>query len=186
MRIRSTLVSIAIAAAAGGILFGSGSSGATADPPPTWAYVWDGPRVHGAWGLEIARSTTTGWRQLTRPTVACRTDPLTGITDCQGDDHDESWSPDGRQLAFARDPRIAGVYVVGATGGRPRRLATTSRTTSEVTETVWAPNGRPIAFIRRGEIDIAQAHGTSLRRRIGGRLQSDSVSWSPDSSSLVC
>ncbi len=60
-----------------------------------------------------------------------------------------SWSPDGRQLAFARD---SGIWTARADGSGQRRLARGSGTSP-----AWSPDGAYIAFVRpteRGSSEI--------------------------------
>jgi dipeptidyl aminopeptidase/acylaminoacyl peptidase len=165
--------SLVLVLVAGLIGFGSGSTASTVGSRLAWAFVDEGPFFQGSYGLEIARSTATGWQHLTRPPM-------------KDDDSEASWSPTGREVAFARYPKGAGLYVVAATGGPPRRLVKTSQNLSDVQDIVWAPNGQSLAFMRQREIDIVRSDGTGHRRLIGSGFAFNRISWSPDSQSIVC
>src|SRR4029450_3747683 len=57
-----------------------------------------------------------------------------------------SWSPDGRQIAFASDRNgNLEVYVMNASGGDQRRLTRTNGGGSS-SDPAWSPDGRRIAF----------------------------------------
>ena len=103
------------------------------------------------------------------------------------DDHlDESptWSPDSRQVAFARndnlDPNGAenGIYVVGADAASlARRLSD-----AKAAALAWSPMGSTIAYIYRsnrhiGLLDVAT--GRTRRLKVGGFSTPDSLDWSP-------
>jgi Tol biopolymer transport system component len=105
-----------------------------------------------------------------------------------------SWSPDGRQIAFAGvasgDPAgfRADVYTMGADGSRQRRLTKTR----DAFGPVWSPDGRTIVFTRlRGPLSgslWAMRPDGSERERLtqDSRGRTDLAgSFSPDGSELV-
>jgi Tol biopolymer transport system component len=65
-----------------------------------------------------------------------------------------SWSPDGRRIAYSAGDAV---YVLGATGGRARRVAGTGWNPA------WSPDGRRIAFVARG-LWTSRPDGTGARR----------------------
>jgi Tol biopolymer transport system component len=79
-----------------------------------------------------------------------------------------SWSPRGSTLAFELPSARKRVYVV-----RPGRGIISLR---GATSLAWAPDGRRIAFERRGSIYVAAVSG-KRQRRVAGGIQ---PSWSPD------
>ena len=56
-----------------------------------------------------------------------------------------AWSPDGKDIAFARAKGQTGIYVVRVGHGRPRRLFTTDQEAYGVA-LAWSPDGRTLAF----------------------------------------
>ena len=67
------------------------------------------------------------------------------ITNIGGGKADIAWSPKGDMLAIAA---TAGIYVVGAEGGRARRVAKArAGSYGEIAPSVsWSPDGRRLAF----------------------------------------
>jgi WD40-like Beta Propeller Repeat len=104
-----------------------------------------------------------------------------------------SWSPDGRQIAFAAtDPSLAGdrmrIWVVDADGGEPVPLTSDA---SIYTGAAWSPDGHWIAFDRDGGFG---RHDSFITRPDGSDLTNLTSSfapgvccarWSPDSSALL-
>jgi Tol biopolymer transport system component len=81
-----------------------------------------------------------------------------------------AWAPDGRRLAFVRTAQTNEIYVIDASGGRPRRLATGHNP-------VWSPDGMWIAFERRRGVWVIASAGGRARLIAPGR----NPAWSPDS-----
>jgi Tol biopolymer transport system component len=74
-----------------------------------------------------------------------------------------AWSPNGRLVAMAHQGtrREAGLFLVGAGGGRARRL-----TRGLDTQPAWSPDGRRLAFRRgllTGDIYVVGVEGRGLR-----------------------
>lgn len=107
-----------------------------------------------------------------------------------------AWSADGGLIAFTRgtsrpssvEPQRA-VYTVAPSGGGERLLI------EDAAEARWSPDGRRIAFTSyrdrngrtcfqecstNGEIYVADADGTDLRRLTTNEADDHSPTWSPD------
>ena len=65
-----------------------------------------------------------------------------------------TWSPDGRELAFANDD---GLWIVSATGGKSRLVARGGGTPR------WSPDGRELSFANRDGLWIVSATGGKPR-----------------------
>ena len=75
------------------------------------------------------------------------------LTSGPGDDSYPSWSPDGRQVAFAREtpppvrPVVRAAYVISAQGGAERKLGDLPVRPSPF---AWTPDGRGVVVARAG------------------------------------
>ncbi|SRR6266851_9424190 len=105
-------------------------------------------------------------------------------------DNYPTWSPDGRQVAFARTIPIAWqdgvptateteIFSVPLNGEHLRRL---TRDHAEDGDPAWSPNGRAIVFVRAGNIIRLD-----LRTHLESRLISngEQPAWSPDGRRLA-
>jgi tricorn protease-like protein len=110
----------------------------------------------------------------------------TRLTFCNSDActlSDPSWSPDGRQIAFAQFPGF--IYVMNADGSSPTRL--TDGSTLE-RDPSWSPDGRQIAFTGvDGDLDIyvMNADGSAPRQLTNNSFRDVASSWSPDGSKIA-
>lgn len=107
-----------------------------------------------------------------------------------------SWSPDGRRIAFAKNPANGGsdssaVFVIEADGRRQRNV---TRSAARDVVASWSPDGRLIAFLRerrRGttprpggyhELWVMKADGSGQRQLTDSTVPFMSTPrWSPDS-----
>lgn len=101
---------------------------------------------------------------------------------------DPSWSPDGKQIAFASvvDSSTICIYVINADGSGLTRLTDTGQ---DNLRPVWSPDGKQIAFVSRRdgnqEIYVMQADGgnqTNLTRTLADE---DEPAWSPDGKQIA-
>jgi Tol biopolymer transport system component len=105
---------------------------------------------------------------------------LTG--DCDRDDFDPAFSPDGRSLAF-RSECGQGVFVMGATGESRRRVADFGY------QPVWSPDGRELALVTEHLESPTSRNSTSSlwavaidsgQRRLLSEHDAMGPTWSPD------
>jgi Tol biopolymer transport system component len=88
-------------------------------------------------------------------------------------EHDPRFSPDGTQIVFVRgrSGRGGGIWISDARGGRLRRVTTGDYPT-------WSPDGRRIAFCRKGALYVVPAAGGREVQVLGGGTAMPD--WSPD------
>jgi serine/threonine-protein kinase len=90
------------------------------------------------------------------------------------------WSPDGSRLVYVDS---AGIAMVPALGGSPRRLISRSERGVAISPT-WSHDGALLAYAGDDGISIANADGTEPRRIVMAK-EGHSLSWSPDGSRLA-
>ena len=83
------------------------------------------------------------------------------------------WSPDGKEIAFARSD---GIHVVTLAGAE-RQVATT---VGEPTSPLWSFDGTRIAYTSAERVFVAAADGASKPRQVAGRTDSlGPIAWAP-------
>lgn len=79
-------------------------------------------------------------------------------------DYAPRFSPDGRFIAFVRNPQVGDLWMMPATGGTPVRLTDEA---AEIRGWDWMPNGKDIVFGRRVDSESRlyqlDVHGRTLR-----------------------
>ncbi|MEO7648152.1 MAG: protein kinase, partial [Gemmatimonadaceae bacterium] len=87
-----------------------------------------------------------------------------------------TWSPNGSEIAFARDD---GIYVIPALGGTARRVITDAEWPA------WSPDGKALAYVTYdGWVSVADVDGRNARK-LHRASQPHLFSWSPDGSRLA-
>ena len=104
----------------------------------------------------------------------------------KGNISEPSVSPDGRHVAFTRNPHhtsgVDDIWVMRANGNHRERL---TKGTPDDAGPTYSPDGRQIAFSRSGTLCIMDADGRHLRRIAHVRGGLYRPSFTPDGRSLV-
>lgn len=108
------------------------------------------------------------------------------ITRYPGADHDPSWSPDGKRVAYVSDAATQDIWIASLEGGEPELLVGGPR---EEFQPMWSPDGRFIAFSSdRGDggpsLWLCRVEDKSIAPVAEGRFVWVH-SWSPDGASIV-
>ena len=110
-----------------------------------------------------------------------------------GGDIEPAWSPNGKQIAFARDIGGHGeIYVMNATGGGARAL---THGAPNHFDPMWSPDGKTIAYSRittshgqtlSGQVEKVPASGGASTQVTNGTGGYDEVlGWSPDGTQIA-
>jgi Tol biopolymer transport system component len=107
------------------------------------------------------------------------------LTATKENDGHPTWSPDGDEIAFARDSDI---WVMNADGSNARRV---SDPMAEESQPSWAPDGSWLAYIRREpgtasrEIWLMHPDGSQRHVLLPQTGSSTGPTWSPDSARIA-
>jgi Tol biopolymer transport system component len=104
---------------------------------------------------------------------------LTRLTHRKGADLWPSWSPDGRQIVFARNWHPYWGIVVMNADGSDQRVIASGRESQFMGEPAWSPDGTTIAFHGSGGIFLMSEDGSNQRRLTSSHLDWG-PEWSPD------
>ena len=175
---------------------GSGLMRLTNSPAPDEWPAWspDGARIaFNRFTCMNLDCTQQGYRAIY--TVNVDGSGLTRLTNPVGigDDEWPTWSPDGRQIAFARtaDSTASDIFVMNSDGSNLIRL-TDGR--YAVRSPAWSPDGRLIAYARASapatgnpdfDLYTMNADGSNVRQLTSGPAADWSPSWSPDGTQIV-
>ena len=104
------------------------------------------------------------------------------LTNNHKNDSSPSWSPDGKQIAFASDRKgdlvNFDIYVMDADGGNPQRLTNNRHDDSSPS---WSPDSKRIAFSSRrdgnAEIYVMDADGDNPQNLTNNRHADVSPAW---------
>lgn len=131
---------------------------------------WLGPLVgYGPVKIFAIRPDATGLKRVTKGSTP-------------------NFSPNGRRIAFVRLDQfgVEDIYIKSPWDTGKVRNVTKTQNSYELSP-AWSPDGRQIAFERRGEIYKINADGTNERRltELDTRARDFEPSWSPDGSQIV-
>lgn len=110
---------------------------------------------------------------------------LRRLTQDAGLNTSPTWSPNGKQIAFASDRNTQenGIYVMNANGSAQTDIATLDGADSHSPS--WSPNGRQIVFVRdlgdaAGEdLYVMNANGSDVHRIVSAPGFDNLPAWSP-------
>jgi TolB protein len=146
-------------------------------------------------GLFVMNADGSNVRQITQLT------PNSGT-----EDHNPSWSPDGRQIVFmrvnqgGRPPDTSAIYVVDRDGANARLVRRMPRHRPGAGEAHWSPDGRLILYSTTcffgggcppstpptgAQLFTVRPDGTGTRRLTRVRGNAYNGDWSPDGRKIV-
>jgi Tol biopolymer transport system component len=155
-------------------------------PAITVALVWAGfgnatePASAGSDVIAVA-TNADGGRDTDIALVAPNGTILRFLTNNALNERDPSWSPDRRQIAFARiGVRRGGIHTVDVAGRSVRRL-----TRGRDVAPAFSPDGRYVAFVRGPSIRLVEARTRAGRELIRTQWAPRQLSWSPDGRTIL-
>lgn len=144
-------------------------------------------------GLGIMLMDADGGNQRLITTVPAAPDPRDEVPEYSPGDGRPSFSPDGREIVFARSLSLnparfqAALFIVGVDGEGLRQV--TDWLASEPGRPAWSPYGSTILFDQEGELWTVRPDGTGLTElRPSDWSSGDTLlepDWSPDGSRVL-
>ncbi len=109
---------------------------------------------------------------------------LTDAIGCPDEHISPRWSPDGASIVFSSLRSDGGLFVVPASGGKPRQLTFHE---SDF-QPNWSPDGRTIVFwgAGRGGLWTVPAQGGNPQKIESEAEEAQSPAWSPDGRWIAC
>lgn len=80
--------------------------------------------------------------------------------------------------AFQVDPDLAGIWILDPQNGQRRKVL------PDGYSPVWSPDGQQIAFVRAGQIYVADRDGSNVRQ-VTSNGENSSPSWHPDGTRIL-
>jgi Tol biopolymer transport system component len=113
--------------------------------------------------------------------------PVRQLTDNCFDDREPAWSPNGKELAFARVEQMrSDLYLMRRNGSSERRLTTSPTSDRHPT---WAPDGENLTFSRivgvSPQLFTVRRDGSELRQITASPGSNVAPVWSPRGDSIV-
>ncbi len=152
----------------------------------TWETGLEGsPSISPDGGSFVYESGAPGQRDVFLRRVGGE-NPVNLTKDFAGDDLQPAFSPDGTAIAFRSDREGRGIFLMGATGESPRRLADLGY------DPAWSPDGKKIVFATvpqgpreagRSELWVVDVSDGTRRRLYDGNGKQPT--WSPTGSRIA-
>jgi Tol biopolymer transport system component len=143
---------------------------------------FDGPQGHSPSGIGLVN--VTGGKPVSVPRPASVSDAVDGF------------SPDGTGVVFSRLPSSSSgpvqptLLVEHVHGGAPVPLSKSAligsaQVPADAVQPQWSPDGRWIAFLRLGKLEVVPTVGAGTPRVLAGWVVGG-FSWAPNSKLLAC
>jgi Tol biopolymer transport system component len=179
-RVSTPIALLSVIVLAGTVLRSAAASGLETTSRARIAFIESNPGGSRA-AIYTVQPDGTGKRRITPPRR-----PQDRIDDL-------AWSPDGRKLVYVwndfgyrKKPSYADLFVIAATGGKPRRLVSAY---ADEMNPAWSPDGRKIAYDHSDDgwwaVHVVNADGTHKRRLTPG-IHFHGPAWSADGRKLAC
>ena len=126
------------------------------------------PQQRSGPSLYVVNADGTGFRRILTPRLA---------------PYGPRWSPNGRRISLSS--RLSDIWTIDPAGRSARRL-THACTECDYPPAAWSPDGRRLAFARKGALFTMRSDGARQRRLFGRwRRSFGAPDWSPDGKKIV-
>jgi len=180
-----------------------GCDGSSLQPLPLGAIAFPAAPAWSPDGTEIAFQGVAAGQNVDIFVLTLTSGNVRKLTDHGRNDEHPTWSPDGKWIAFTsnRDPNFwlhdlngeligltRDIYLMDTDGNHLQNL---TQHPADDHFPAWSPDGRQIAFVRRGldtqpHIHLLDVSGGSIRRLTNfNKDKVHHVGWSPDSQQLI-